>query len=317
MTQNLDLNAILGEITKTLVENQQTLNEADKSNHNHGDNMVMTFKTAQKAISTSKDEPVAQQLHDIAARLQKTSKSGSGQIYAEGFERASVAFKGKSIDSDTIGTLIESLMGSEKPAQAQQGNAPTSQAGSGDLLSTLLGSLTGTTTQQPQAQTNQGGDLLTTLLGGLTGSGQQTQPQQNQGTGDLLTSLLGGLTNSEEQEPQQNSGGGLLGSLLGGLTGGGASSTKEQTSGDLIGTLLGGLSGSSKNSSTSGKEEVNVSDLLSKALKYYAAKQQGNTDLEAIVIALSQTSPLGSTPERAQSGALVIQTLLNMLVKSN
>jgi hypothetical protein len=54
MPQNYDLSTIFGEITKTLVANQQALNDADKTNHNHGDNMVKTFRTARRAVASDK-----------------------------------------------------------------------------------------------------------------------------------------------------------------------------------------------------------------------------------------------------------------------
>jgi hypothetical protein len=69
MPQNLDLSTIFGEITKTLVANQQELNQADKTNHNHGDNMVNTFQTAQKAVASQKSKAPAQQLEYAVERL--------------------------------------------------------------------------------------------------------------------------------------------------------------------------------------------------------------------------------------------------------
>ncbi|MGB4596165.1 MAG: DAK2 domain-containing protein [Anaerolineaceae bacterium] len=395
MTQNLDLSTIFGEITKTLVANQQALNDADKTNHNHGDNMVKTFQTAKKAVASGKDKTPAQQLEYAAERLKKTAKNGSGQIYAEGFTRAAKKFEGKSLTTDSIGTLIEALMGSNQPSQPQQQSQP-SQGGDGDLLTTLLGSLVdGQTSQQPQQQPepkpqqsqgggdllttllgglmggeqqtqqsqpepqqNQGegdllttllggllggeqqpqqqasqpqesegdGDLLTTLLGGLMGGEQQTQqsqpvPQQSQGEGDLLTTLLGGLLNGEQQpqqqvsQPQESQGGGLIETLLGSLLGGGGSSSQQSQPSpeDLIGSLLGSLGGRSKSAGIDQKSGIDAGDLLSGALSYYAAKKSGSTKLEAIMKALSKSSPLGSTPERTQSGALVIQTLMKIL----
>ncbi len=384
MTQELDLSTIFGEITKTLVANQQVLNEADKTNHNHGDNMVQTFKTAQKAVVTGKDKTPAQQLEYVAKRLQKTSRSGSGQIYAEGFSRAAQKFEGKSVSPDNIGTLIEALMGSGQTSQPQQQTKPkpkpvkpkpqTSQPkpqqsqgggdmlstllgglmsgeqqpqqsqpkpqqnqGGGDLLTTLLGSLMAGE-QQPQQQqsspqqTQAGGDMLTTLLGGLMGGEQQTQtqqsvPQQSQGGGDMLTTLLGGLMGGEQQaqppqhsqpSSQQTSGGGLMETLLGGLLGGSSTSSQQSqnASGDLIGSLLGSLVGGGNSNVTNQNSGIDTGDLLSAALKYFAAKQQGGSNLQAIMSALSKSSPLGSSPERTQSGALVIQTLMNMLGKA-
>jgi hypothetical protein len=76
----------------------------------------------------------------------------------------------------------------------------------------------------------------------------------------------------------------------------------------LLGSLLGGQS-----SSGSG---LDVTDLLSAGLAYYAATQQGSSPLEAIMQALSSSSPLGKREDQKQSGAMVINTILNMLKKN-
>jgi hypothetical protein len=271
MPQNYDLSTIFGEITKTLVANQQALNDADKTNHNHGDNMVKTFRTARRAVASDKSKTPAQQLEYVAERLNKTATSGSGHIYAQGFERATKNFEGKPVNPDTIGTLIEALMGSDTLKQPQQQQAQLSQGGGGDLLTTLLGGLMGGEHQQPQ-QT-------------------QPKPQQGQAGSDMLTTLLGGL-----------------------MDGGSSSQQSQPAPDDLIGTLLGGLSGGSTQSKP--QSGMNAGDLLSAALRYHAAKKKGRSTVEAIMSALSKSSPLGGTPERTQSGALVIQTLMNLLGKA-
>lgn len=233
--------------------------------------MVKTFQTARKAVAAEKSKSPAQQLEYVAERLKKTATSGSGQLYAEGFERAAKKFEGKSVTPDSIGNLIEAMMGSDTPSQPQQQQSQPSQGGGGDLLTTLLGSLVGgQTTQKPQ----------------------QRQP-----------------------EPQLSLGGGLIENLLGRMMGGsGSSSQQSQPSPEnLIGSLLGGLSGGSTTKLTNEQNGINAGDLLSGALRYYASKKSGRSDLEAIMSALSKSSPLGGTPERTQSGALVIQTLMKML----
>lgn len=329
MANEFDLSSIFGEITKTLIANQQQLNEADKTNHNHGDNMVKTFQTVQKAVKYKRAKSPAQQLEYASERLKKLSKSGSGQIYADGLGRAAKSFEGKSVTPDTIGTLIEAMMGGA-PAQPQTQQQSQPSAGGEDLLTTLLGSLIGGQPQQqpqqrPKPQPEQGGDLLTTLLGSLIGGAQGAQqPQQRQAEpqqpgGDLLTTLLGGLLSgnqqsSQGQQSQPDQGGGLMETLLGSLLGGGSSSQKREPSPeDLIGSLLGGLSGSSSNRLADERSGLTAGDLLSGALRYYATKKSGRSDLEAIMSALAKSSTLGGTPERTQSGALVIQTLLKML----
>jgi hypothetical protein len=157
--------------------------------------------------------------------------------------------------------------------------------------------------QQAAPAPQQPDDLLSTLLGGL-GNQQQAAPVQEQ-PNDLLGSLLGGLGNQQQSQPET---GDLLGSLLGGLTGSGSS---QPSSGggaaDLISSLLGGQSSASQSSGLDGK------DLLSLGLAYFAAKQSGQSNLGAIMQALGSASPFGKSRDRQQSGALVIDTIMNLL----
>lgn len=225
MAKALTLPSIFKEVSKTLSENEAVLNEADTYNHNHGTNMAAAFQTVSKAVAKKKDLPVSEQLA-YASEVMRASKSGSAQIYAQGLANAAQRFQGKQLNDNTIGLLIDSMMGMQEPAQASSGAASSS----------LLGS----------------------LLGGLTGGAQ----------------------------PQQQS---------------------QPSGGDLLGTLLGGQSNSDGN--------LDITDLLSAGLAYYSAKQHGGSTLEAIMQALGSASPLGKRDDQKQSGALVINTILNMLKK--
>ncbi len=280
MAQALTLPSIFKAVSKTLSENEAVLNEADTYNHNHGSNMAKAFTTVSKAVAKKKDLPVSDQLA-YASEVLKDSSSGSARFYAQGLANASQKFQGKQLNENTVGLLINALMGTQEPAQETSGAADRS------LLGSLLGGMTGDTQQQSQPS---GGDLLGSLLGGMTGSQQQQQSQPS--GGDLLGSLLGGMTGSSQQQSQP-SGGDLLGSLLGGMTG--SSQQQSQPSG--------------------GDNSLDVTDLLSAGLAYYSAKQQGGSTMEAIMQALSSASPLGKREDQTQSGALVINTILNMLKK--
>ena len=275
MAKALTLPSIFKAVSKTLSENEAVLNEADTYNHNHGTNMAAAFQTVSKAVAKKKDLPVSEQLA-YASEVLQGSKGGSAQIYAQGLANAAQKFQGKQLSDNTVGLLIESMMGMQEPAQASSGAASSS----------LLGS----------------------LLGGMTGGGQPQQQSQPSG-GDLLGSLLGGMTGGgQPQQQSQPSGGDLLGSLLGGLTGGAQPQQQTQPSGgDLLGSLLGGQSSSDNG--------LDITDLLSAGLAYYSAKQHGGSTLEAIMQALGSASPLGKRDDQKQSGALVINTILNMLKK--
>jgi len=234
MAQALTLPSIFKAVSKTLSENEAVLNEADTYNHNHGSNMAKAFTTVSKAVAKKKDLPVSDQLA-YASEVLKDSSSGSARFYAQGLANASQKFQGKQLNENTVGLLINALMGTQEPAQETSGAADQS----------LLGS----------------------LLGGMTGA--QTQQQSQPSGGDLLGSLLGGMTGSSQQQSQPSG----------------------------------------------GDNSLDVTDLLSAGLAYYSAKQQGGSTMEAIMQALSSASPLGKREDQTQSGALVINTILNMLKK--
>ena len=279
MAQELNLSTVFGEIAKTLSANQQQLNDADDYNHNHGTNMVETFQQIQKAVSQKEGEPVSDQLAYASKVLEEKTSGSTAKIYAEGLANASKQFVGKDFNAETAGTLINSMMGMSD-----------TQKGGGDLLSTLLGSLGG------NAQAAQ----------------ESPAPSTPSDASNLLGSLLGGLTGNSEpkQEAAQSSGGGIA-DLLGGLMGN--QSNSQQSSGGL-GELIGGmLDGGSATQSQNGG--VDASTLLSAGLAYFAAKQSGKNNLEAITQALSSSSPLSEREDQQQSGALVINTILGLLSK--
>ncbi|MCJ7695960.1 MAG: hypothetical protein MUO40_11120, partial [Anaerolineaceae bacterium] len=228
MVQGLDLSSIFKAVTGTLVEKKADLNNADEYNHDHGDHMVEIFDLIQKSVSKKKTATPASQLSYAAQQLRKEGTSGSAKVYAENLDVASKNLKGKQLTADTIGTLVQSLMG----------------------------------IQQPQKQSEQdidSGGLLGSLLSGLSGS--QTKQSQDQ-SGDLLSSLLTGLSGGNQQQ---------------------------------------------------GDKGLDMGDLLNAGMSFFGAKQKGGSNLEAIMSVLANTSTLGQSDHRKQSGALVINTILNLV----
>lgn len=226
MAQALDLSTIFKAVARTLSENQTELNQADTGNHNHGDNMVEIFNLVQKSVAKKKTASPSAQLAYAAQQLQSKATSGSAKAYAENLATASTNLAGKQLSPDTMGTLVQSLMG-----MANQSQAP--------------------------ASSSQGGNLLGSLLSGLSGS---------------------------QQSSSSNSGADLIGSLLGGLTG-----QQDQN-----------------------QDGLDMGDVLKAGMAFYGAKQQGGTNLEAVMSALSSSSNLGQSVHRKQSGALIINTITNL-----
>ena len=98
----------------------------------------------------------------------------------------------------------------------------------------------------------------------------------------LVQSLLGA---SATQSSQSQAGGGMLGSLLSGLTGGGSQQ----------------------------EEGLDAGDLLNAGLAFMQSRQQGESTSEALMDALAAGTAMGQTPHRAQSGALVANTLMQVI----
>lgn len=194
MEKNLDLSTIFQAVTQQLAENKDTLNQADSYNHNHGDNMVEIFSLVQQAVSQKAEQPISNQLDYASKVVEKEVHSGSGQLYAQGLSNAAKNLTDTSLNEKSIGTLIQSLLGVEKPKPVEQ---PQSQ---GDMLGSLLSSFTGGGSSSQQNQ----GDVLGSLLSGFTGGSSSSQ--QNQG--DFLGSLLSGMTGATASD-QQDQGLGL------------------------------------------------------------------------------------------------------------
>jgi hypothetical protein len=187
-----DNSALLGSIfqmvTNTLAQNKQSLDQADDQNHDHGTNMVQTFQTITRAVDEQKNSPASDALAHAAQLVSKESKSGSGQLYAQGLAKAAAQMQGQPLNQQTAVQMLQTLISGGQSSQ------PAAQPAGGDILGSLLGSLTGAQEPQQQAAQPAGGDLLGELLGGLTGVQQPQQPAAQPAGGDLLGSLLGGLT---------------------------------------------------------------------------------------------------------------------------
>jgi hypothetical protein len=235
-TPSIDLAQLFGAVASTMAQNREPLNKADTYNKDHGDNMVNVFQTIAKVVQTKSKLDQSGQLASASKELRKNT-SGSAQLYADGLDRASKTFKGKSITPDMATGLIQALMSSSQPAN--------------------------TSNQQSQA----GGDLLGSLLGSLGGS----QPAGN-------------------------------------------SNQQGQAEGDLLGSLLGSLGGGSQAGVTNNqKNGLDVGDLLSAGMAFMDGKQKGQSNFEALANAVLVNSPMGQTSHRAQSGALVVNTIMQVL----
>ena len=309
---SIDLVDVFKTVTQSLEANQQNLNQADVYNQDHGTNMVETFHTITSALEKRKGNSDSAALAYAAKKLSTKATSSSGKQYAENLSRAALEFKGKKVDQRGALELLQTLIGSQG---AQSGSSP--DAG-GDLMSALLGGMTGGQSS-PQGGGDAGGDLMSALLGGMTG-GQSSPQGGGDAGGDLMSALLGGMTGGQSS-PQGggDAGGDLMSALLGGMTGGQSSAQGGgDAGGDLMSALLGGMTGGQSSpqggsQSSSSQGGLTLQNLLAAGMAYFQAKQSGQGNLQALIQAFVAGSGMGKSPHRSQSTELVVQSFLQAL----
>lgn len=268
-SSDLDLVTMFKAATRTLKKNQTSLNLADDYNHNHGDNMVETFKVITKAMETKKEAAPSDQLAYASQVLRQKANSGSAVAYSDGLERAAQQFRGKQVTPESAVDLISALMGG--------GGQTQSSSPAGGLLGSLMGG------SSASSQGGSAGDLLGSLLGG----GSSAQSQQGSAGGDMLGSLLGGLTGgSSSQQSQQSSGGIDTGDLINigmqlfqayqASSGKPSSGSKPSSSGGMVGGLLDSLLSNSSMGNSSHRSESGklVVDTLLKIASQFLNKRK-------------------------------------------
>lgn len=268
--RKVNLAKVFQNVASVMAQNETALNEADTLNHDHGTNMAQTFRTIAGAVQERKTSSASAQLEHASAAVRSSSKSGSAQLYADGLHEAAMRFKGRQVTEQNAMELVQTLMGLDSPAAQAAAPADASRAG--------------------------GADMLGSLLGGLMGGGAPAQQQQQPAVGgDMLGSLLGALSGGTPatQQQTQSGGGDMLGSLLGGMLSGAATPQQQPQA-----------------QAQSGKG-LNLMKIVQLVMVYLQAKQTGQSPLAALAMALLNSgSPLTNKDYRAQSGALVMQSLL-------
>lgn len=204
--QSIDLVKLFGSVAKTMVQNQSSLNKADTYNHDHGDNMVQIFEVITQAMKEKADASPADQLAYASQILRQKSQSGSAQIYAEGLSDAAAEFTGKkSITTDTAMTLVKTLLGAQGTVAATNSQA---QDGTGDLLGSLLGGLTGA--QDTTAAADQSNPLSQIDIGDLLNAGMAFAQTKQSGGSNLDAIMNAVVSSSKMSESEHRSQSGTL-----------------------------------------------------------------------------------------------------------
>ncbi len=184
-TKSVNLVNLFETVAQSLAENQETLDQADRYNHDHGANMVQTFQTIASALEKKQDSSDSVALAYAAKQVAKKTDSGSSRLYAEHLNQAASQFKRKKVDEKGALQLLQTLIGGSKPSPAD------SQPAGSDLLGALMGVMAGGSDSSQGSSAPDAGDLLGALMGG-TSVGGSTSGGQQQGL-NLQNILAAGM----------------------------------------------------------------------------------------------------------------------------
>jgi hypothetical protein len=151
MTNNqIDLAGIFQQVASALAQNQQTLNQADEINHDHGDHMVQTFQTITAALQAKPQVQPNEALEYAVEMLNQQTSSGSSKLYAQGLSQAAQQLQGQELNPEMGMMLLQTLLSGGQAAQPAQAPTQPQQPTSGGLLGGLLGMFGGKKKQQQQ-----------------------------------------------------------------------------------------------------------------------------------------------------------------------
>jgi hypothetical protein len=208
--KSIDLAGLFESITKALGENRDALDQADYYNHDHGTNMVNTFRTITDALKEKQGASNSEALYHAAEQLKQSGTSGSSRLYAQNLEQAASKAKGTRVSAVDALDLLQNLMGGEQAQealQAQQTEEPTTQAGTGlgGLIGRLLDAASTQQVQQaavPQPSGSGVGGILA-IITSLLGAGQGSDP--GAGLQTLVQAFTGGSDTSRTYRQQSSS----------------------------------------------------------------------------------------------------------------
>jgi hypothetical protein len=178
---NIDLASLFKQVSKAVAQNQDSLNEADTYNHDHGDHMVEIFEVITQAVKDKKSADPADQLEYAAKLLREKSSSGSATIYADGLKNAAKQVTGKDLDAGSVISILQSVLGASTETKS-------TGAASGDMLGSLLGQLTG-------SSSGESGDGLD--MGDLLSAGMNYMSAKQSGKSDL-EAITGAILSSSQ-----------------------------------------------------------------------------------------------------------------------
>jgi hypothetical protein len=179
---NIDLASLFKQVSKAVQQNQDSLNEADSYNHDHGDHMVEIFDVISQAMKEKKSADPADQLEYAAQLLRKKTNSGSSTLYADGLDNAAKQITGKNMDAGSVVSMLQTMLG------ASDVKSESTSSG-GDVLGSLLGQLSGSSSS---SNSDAGLDL-----GDILNAGMSYMSAKQSGKSDL-EALTGAFVSSSQ-----------------------------------------------------------------------------------------------------------------------
>ena len=190
MPEQINLIDLFTTASKALGQHREELNQADKGNKNHGDNMVQVMEVITQAMKEKKNSDAPAQLEYAAQLLRQKTNSGSASLLSDGLAKAAEQVTGKKIDIGAALGLLQTVMNG--------GKGQPSSSGTSDLLGSLLTGLTGGDSRKADDGMDMG-DMLNIGLGLL-----QTAKDSGIDLGGLSRSLVANTEMGKSEHRSQS-----------------------------------------------------------------------------------------------------------------
>jgi len=136
MPSSIDLTSIFQAVDAVLLQERDSLNQADEANHNHGDHMVEIFQLAVRAASEKQDSDLADAMQYASDQLRLLPENGSAQVYARGLTLLAEQFHSRQITLEELVPYVQAYLHPELPVETER-----DKARSAEILKALLSAL--------------------------------------------------------------------------------------------------------------------------------------------------------------------------------
>jgi len=196
---DVDLARLFSAATQALQGEKDALNEADSFNHDHGTNMLESFKIITQAVEEKQGDSPSEQLAYASQKLDQSAASGSARRYSQGLARAAARLQGQTtLTGENALGLVQALLSAgeaEAPAELEV----KGKSSGGSSLDTLLAA------GSAYMESKQKGDsaleaLLQAFIAGKSKPSHQSQSDKV--VGGTLVNIIGELLGIEQPKPK-------------------------------------------------------------------------------------------------------------------